>query len=126
MRDEYWGKGSLLGVGALLRIWMLQACLLEGFLCGLELAKLRVSPILRFEKHIDSLTRIVEWLEKLAQPPAVSESRVPSKKNFLSVFSPWAFPAVLLKDTRVSILFDFSLVNCWPKQQYPLCDLDMM
>ena len=82
MRDEYRGEGSLLGVGALLRIWMLQACLLEGFLCGLELAKLRVSPILGFEKHIDSLTRIVEWLEKLAQPPAVSESRASLKKTF--------------------------------------------
>ena len=80
MKDEYWGEGSLLGVGALLWIWMLQACLLEVFLCGLELAKLRVSLILGFGKHIDSLTRILKWLGKLAQPPAVSESWAPSKK----------------------------------------------
>ena len=98
------GEGSLLGVGVLLRIVILQVCLLEGFLCGLELVKLRAPPMLGFRRHIDSLTRIVELLGKVARIPA----RLP-RRNFPSGFPPWAFPAVLLKAARVSTLSDIAL-----------------
>ena len=102
MRDEYWGEGSLLGVGVLLRIVILQVCLLE-FLCGLELVKLRAPSMLGFRRHIHSLTRIVELLGKVARIPARLLQR-----NFPSGFPPWAFP-VLLKAARVSTLSDIAL-----------------
>ena len=77
MRDEYWREGSLLGVGVLLKIGILQACLLQGFLCGLGLANLGVPPMLGFRRHIDSLTRIVEWLGNLPDFPPSLKAGLP-------------------------------------------------
>ena len=110
MRGEHWGEGSLLGVGVLLRIAILQVCLLEGFLCGLELVKLRAPPMLEFRRHIDSLWNC---LGKLSESLPSLKARLP-RRNFPSGFPPWAFLAVLLKAARVSTL------SCKPLAQTPM------